>query len=220
MRTFESWVVIARGVELARKQANELPSYSVDTFLQILDREGLAPALGSTKSSIKSTASRLESILKNLPEIEAWRRSLPNDHARLHWSSPTAIYKHCPVFADRKPERVRGEAAPAMPAETVKALKKHNVRLQQEAAVAETMVEAMYERGDVFESGEVGDIADYIVKAVDDRERLQAIGVAILKSLGLQVSIRDPNKPASRKRQGGAHYARQRKAREAMAHAG
>ena len=101
-KTFETWLVIARGVEAASKRADRNPGKRA--FLRVLEQQGLYSALGEKDSSVKSTASRLLKILENLPEIEAWRKSR-SDYERIHWASPTAIEKH--FFQDREREAKR-----------------------------------------------------------------------------------------------------------------
>jgi hypothetical protein len=209
MKSFENWVSIGKAVVLARKQADE----SEGRFLEILVDEGIADALGRTKNSIKVCASRLERIMRDLPAIQKWRRDKLNDTQRLHWASPGAICKHYPPYADTKEHRI-GDPDQDMPAETLKQTKKHNVSLHMRLANAETMVETMYERGDVFENGSADDIRDYLMKSIEDRERLRDACIAILKSMGIHV--RDPNAPPPKKKSG--TYWRKKKAeREAAA---
>jgi hypothetical protein len=213
MRTFENWITIGKAVVLARKQADE----SEGRFLEILVDEGIAKALGRTKDSVKVCASRLEKIMRDLTEIEAWRRDELDDTQRLHWSSPSSIFKRFPGYACHKEHRIGGDADPDMPAETVKALKKHNVQLQAESATNKFLVEQMYERGDVFENGDAKEITDYIMESVEDHEKLRLVFIAGLERLGYHVSLRNRNPNVKPKKKSGTFYRKQRAEREAAA---
>ena len=48
-----------------------------------------------------ATATRLLQIMEHLPEVSAWHASL-NDQQQVAWASPSAVFKHCPVFANSK----------------------------------------------------------------------------------------------------------------------
>jgi hypothetical protein len=133
-KTFETWIVIARGVEAANKRADNIGGKRA--FMRVLEQQRLYSALGEKDASVKSTASRLLKILENLPEIEAWRASL-SDYQRIHWASPTAIDKH--FFQEREREAKRREGAeeqekPPSPAKRIKELEAANAHLHDELA--------------------------------------------------------------------------------------
>jgi hypothetical protein len=99
-KTFDTWVTIGRGVVLARDRANRIGGGK--TFRRILEQQGLAAVVPP------ATATRLEAIIARLSEVEAWRAAL-SDTRRFNWSSPSAVYKHCPLFA-----RPEGSSQPPM----------------------------------------------------------------------------------------------------------
>jgi hypothetical protein len=204
MRRYEHWLKIGRAVVMARQQSDE----GKGDFLAILAHEGLAEVLGSTKGTVKANASYLEHIMRDLPEVEKWRSTLTSDYQRMHWSSPRSIMRHCPFFEKhRMPPDERGPSDPGMPNERLKALKKHNVQLQEQAATNEHLVEMMFERGDVLENGSVDDIRGYLEKSID-REKLKAVCIDFLKSLGC--TVRDPSNPPKKK--SGTHWRNKKKA--------
>jgi len=96
-RTFEFWIVIARGLRALKDKAVRLDSGRF-TFDRLREREGLGgKRRDGTDVLSKTRVSRLLAILDNLPEIERWRSKL-SDKQRFDWASPEAIYRHCPVF--------------------------------------------------------------------------------------------------------------------------
>ena len=101
-KTFEQWIIIARAVEIANEKAKQIKRRSA--FQRILNQQGLAHALGNNWGSQKTTANKLLRILKNLPEIEAWRASLSREQ-RFAWQAPTTIYAPYPEFASDKAKR-------------------------------------------------------------------------------------------------------------------
>lgn len=103
-RTFEFWMVIARGLRTLKDKAERIGGRF--TFDRLREREGLG---GRNKSGHevlnKTRVSRLLSILERLPEVESWRASNKlTDKQRFEWASPEAIFRHCPVFAKPKPD--------------------------------------------------------------------------------------------------------------------
>jgi hypothetical protein len=92
-KTFETWMVIGKAVQAARARANRLGGGK--TFRRILEQQGLARIVPP------ATATRLLQIIGHLPEVSAWHASL-NDQQQVAWASPSAVFKHCPVFADSK----------------------------------------------------------------------------------------------------------------------
>jgi hypothetical protein len=132
-KTFETWMVIARGVMAARERADRLGGKQA--FERILEQQGIRAALGNTTASVKSTATNLLRILENLPEVESWRKEL-GTWEQVHWSSPTSVYKHCPLF-QRQAEldgAKKEKARKPSPSERIKELEAANAHLQEENA--------------------------------------------------------------------------------------
>ena len=124
-------MVIARGVEAARKRADRFKGKKV--FERILTQQGIDEVLGNTPATVKSTATRLLKILEHEAEVIAWRSKL-SAWERMQWASPTAVYKHCPVFqyqAERDGEEKAKIPKPS-PAERIKELEVANAHLQEE----------------------------------------------------------------------------------------
>jgi hypothetical protein len=103
-KTFETWLVIGKAVVRARDIADRRGDRQ--TFMRLIEQQGLSKIVD------KSTASRLLRIMdpENLPEIMRWHQSL-TEKQQYAWAAPTAIMKHCPVFAVPKGEQ--GEPKPS-----------------------------------------------------------------------------------------------------------
>jgi hypothetical protein len=95
-KTFETWVVIGKAVVAARKRADRMGGGK--TFRRILEQQGLSTVVPP------ATATRLEAIMAALPKVESWRASLTENQS-FAWASPSAVFKHCPVFAKERAER-------------------------------------------------------------------------------------------------------------------
>ena len=67
------------------------------TFKRLLIQEGFADLAGRSKS----TATRLLQIVERLPDVTKWHADL-TPHQQIDWASPSAVFKHCPVFAKPK----------------------------------------------------------------------------------------------------------------------
>jgi hypothetical protein len=107
-KTFEMWITIARGVQLARAKADRIGSRGA--FQLILEQQAIAPALGSTWNSQKACATKLLRILERLPEIEAWRATL-SETKRIQWGAPSTVYTHCPIFKTADDIQAKKDAA-------------------------------------------------------------------------------------------------------------
>lgn len=92
---FENWITIGRAVVLAREIADR--EGGGKTFMKLLEGWELTHVVN------KSTASTLERIMRQLPEVTAWRQTL-TVRQRIDWAAPTTILKHCPVFNKPDPE--------------------------------------------------------------------------------------------------------------------
>jgi len=123
-RTFEFWMVIARGLQALKDKADRMGGRF--TFDRLREREGLGgKRRDGTDILNKTRVSRLLGILDELPRVEAWRGSKElSDKQRFDWASPEAIYRHCPVFATKD----EGERKPSSYAQ----MKATNVELQEQ----------------------------------------------------------------------------------------
>jgi hypothetical protein len=91
-RTFEFWMVIARGLKALKDKAQRIGGKA--TFDRLREREGLG---GRNKAGLeilnKTRVSRLLAILDRSAEVEAWRAEL-TDKERFTWASPEAVWRH------------------------------------------------------------------------------------------------------------------------------
>jgi len=138
-KTFEAWIVIGRGVEAARKRADRFKGKK-KVFERILAQQGIDEVLGNTPATVKSTATRLLKILEHETEVMAWRSKL-SAGKRMQWASPTAVYKHCPVFhqADNKE---KAKIPKPSPAARIKELEAENAHLQEELSATKARYDA------------------------------------------------------------------------------
>ena len=108
--TFEAWMVIARGVEAARKRADHFKGKKV--FERILAQQGIGEVLGNNPATVKSTATRLLKILKHETEVIAWRSKLSdwsvyNGQARQPSISTARFFSIRPSATARRRRRSR-----------------------------------------------------------------------------------------------------------------
>src|SRR5262245_12190048 len=123
-RTFEFWIVIARGLKTLKDKAERLGGRF--TFDRLRQREGLGGRDKQGKEILNKTrVSRLLAILEHVAEVEKWRADLTNKQ-RFDWASPEAVWRHCPVFAKPKND---GEERTLSPYEQ---LKQANTKWQEE----------------------------------------------------------------------------------------
>jgi hypothetical protein len=129
-RTFEFWIVVARGLRALKDKADRIGGRF--TFDRLREREGLGgKRRDGTDVLNKTRVSRLLAILERLPEVEAWRADKLTDKQRFEWASPEAVWRHCPVFA--KPKGDDDERAPS----PYEQLKQTNIELQEKVAKLE-----------------------------------------------------------------------------------
>jgi hypothetical protein len=122
-RTFEFWIVIARGLKTLKDKAERIGGRFA--FDRLREREGLGGRDKHGKEILNKTrVSRLLAILEHVAEVEKWRAELTNKQ-RFDWASPEAVWRHCPVFANPKP----ADDKPLSPYEQ---LKQANIKLQEE----------------------------------------------------------------------------------------
>jgi hypothetical protein len=93
-KTFEHWTMIGRGLIAIRNKADRMGGRR--TFDRLREQAGLGP-----QHLDKSIVSRLFRVMDQLPEVEAWRRTL-TEKERFEWASPGAVLKHCPIFKQPK----------------------------------------------------------------------------------------------------------------------
>jgi hypothetical protein len=158
-KTLATWLMIGEAVVRAREIADRRGGRK--TFMRLIEQQGLSKIVD------KATASRLLRIMENRIEVERWHQSL-NEDQQVRWASPTAVFKHCPIFAIEKPE---GERKPSpyaqLKEEHVKALQE-NYQLKQR------------EDGDSFKpSDKADDIAIAIIGMLETKPG-KAIQVAKL----------------------------------------
>jgi hypothetical protein len=91
-KTFDHWLVIAHGVAIIRKQADRRGGKK--TFHRLLQRAGYGVLVDKSRSSL----TRLVQIAAREDEVRRWRDTL-TEAQRWDWASPSAIFKHCPLFA-------------------------------------------------------------------------------------------------------------------------
>jgi hypothetical protein len=111
-KTFETWIVIGKAVAAARARADRIGGGK--TFRRILEQQGLGELP-------PATATRLEQVVARLDEVTVWHSGLPGNR-QIAWASPSAVFKHCPVFAkertaarpDMKPRRPKANVEAAI----------------------------------------------------------------------------------------------------------
>lgn len=86
-------MVIGKAVAAARARADRIGGGK--TFRRILEQQRLARVVPP------ATATRLLAIIENLPAVVAWQATL-TEHQQIAWASPSAVFKHCPIFAKAK----------------------------------------------------------------------------------------------------------------------
>jgi hypothetical protein len=141
-RTFEFWIVVARGLRTLKDKADRIGGRF--TFDRLREREGLGGRSKHGKEVLNKTrVSRLLAILDNLAEVEAWRATL-TEKQRFDWASPEAVSRHCPALI--KPQE--GERKPSPYAQ----MKVVNIALQEENAQLKRR-----EEGDRFKPTDTAD---------------------------------------------------------------
>jgi hypothetical protein len=167
-RTFETWVVIGRAVDTARKRAVRLGGRQ--TFRRIIEQQGLGDIVD------KATASRLLRIMDNLPDVEKWRQGL-TARQQINWAAPTAVFAHCSLF--KKPS-VPDDQKPLSPLaqhkQSIAVLEEKNHKLEQQLRQRED--------GDLWKpSDSARDIARVMVGALSQNKATE-VARQILELLG------------------------------------
>ena len=124
-RTFEFWIVVARGLQALKNKAERIGGRF--TFDRLREREGLGgKRRDGTDVLNKTRVSRLLAILEHLADVEKWRAEELTDKQRFDWASPEAVWRHCPVFASPGSENSNKKPSP------YEQLKQTNVELQEQ----------------------------------------------------------------------------------------
>jgi hypothetical protein len=102
-KTFDTWIVVIRAWKTLRAKADRLGGR--DTFARLMDQNGfrMNPRPPEDKVIDKSVVTKGLNILDRLAEVGPWHERLTPKQRR-EWASPSAIYKHCPIFQKPKPE--------------------------------------------------------------------------------------------------------------------
>ncbi len=102
-RTFELWLAVGKAVKTLRARADKIGGRK--TFQRLLDQNGF-------QSLPAATITRLLRIVDRLGEVGPWHESLDEKQQR-EWSSPSAIFKHCPIFKTEKPNQKAATQKPS-----------------------------------------------------------------------------------------------------------
>jgi hypothetical protein len=122
-KTFELWVAIGHAVKTLRAKADRLGGRSV--FKRLMAQNGFnTDPKADDYMFDAATASRLIQIVDNLPAVTGWHESLTSKQKR-EWASPSAVFKHCPIFA-KKTDDAKKRLLP------MAQLKQANIALQEE----------------------------------------------------------------------------------------
>jgi hypothetical protein len=155
-RTFEFWMVIARGLRTLKDKADRIGGRF--TFDRLREREGLGgKRRDGTDILNKTRVSRLLAILDDLSEVEKWRAEKLTDKQRFDWASLEAVFRHCPVFAEPKSDEPK---PPSKAKQTSEALAK---ALQENHHLKERLKQA---DGSLFDIKH--DTAENIGRAIAD----------------------------------------------------
>jgi hypothetical protein len=99
-KTFDLWVAVGRAVHTLRLKADRLQGRQ--TFKRLMAQQGFKmDGPQSERQLDKATVTRLIQIIENLAAVTAWHEGL-TDKQKIDWAGPSAIFKHCPVFAKPK----------------------------------------------------------------------------------------------------------------------
>jgi hypothetical protein len=125
-RTFEHWITVGRGLQTLWLKAERIGDRQA--FRRLREQAGL----GESQLQ-KATVTRLLQIIEKLPEVELWRREQLTQKQQFEWSSPSAVFKHCPVFAKpkngvAKPKKTTAKETTGRLAE----LEARNIELEEE----------------------------------------------------------------------------------------
>lgn len=121
-KTFDLWVTVGRAIQTLRARADRAGGRK--TFQRLLDQQGF-------HDLDKATVTRLLHIMENLAAVVSWHETL-TDKQKREWASPSAIYKHCPVFKKDKPRESKKQPSPSPAArdQEIAALKAHVQELE------------------------------------------------------------------------------------------
>jgi hypothetical protein len=194
-RTFEFWMVIARGLRTLKDKAERIGGRF--TFDRLREREGLGGRNKQGKEVLNKTrVSRLLFILAHLAEVEAWRKNL-TDKQRFDWASPEAIIRRCPVFAKAKDPNAPRKPTP------LQAERATNIMLQEQLHEANARLQADGSQFDLQNTG-----AEVIGRIIVNEWRQQPSRIetlirtlnAELRELKARIKAARPKPPGRRPR--------------------
>jgi hypothetical protein len=181
-KTFETWMVIGKAIQAARARADRIGGGK--TFRRILEQQGLAKVVPA------ATATRLLQIMEHLPEVSSWHAGL-TDQQQVAWASPSAVFKHCPVFKQPGASKPRPQPAIAKPENVAKVMEQQEVRIEELQEELENLREEYDELQETYEgeerinpSDDVAIIAAGIIDNCGD-EKAAEVAHAILEDLEL-----------------------------------
>lgn len=180
-RTFDTWITIGHAVILARQIADRRGGSK--TFMRILEREGIRPALGK---SAKAMASNLQRIIERLPEVVAWRKTLtPNK--QIEWAAPSTVITHCPIFAKEKANNGKPKRVRLIPVDDcVESLRTHLANTHDadhRRSIIERIVGKQREDGDLFKPNDTANDIATVIVGMFTKTKAENIARAILKLL-------------------------------------
>lgn len=170
-KTFETWVTIGRAVVRARDIANIRGGGRGGNriFMRLIEQQGLGKVVD------KATASRLEKIMAQLPEVTKWHETLTT-REQIDWAAPTTIMKRCPVFNSPKAEKGPKPKPPAKLDHAIDSLRYHLDQMDDDnrTAVIEKIAGKQREEGDLFKPTDTAkDIAAVLVGMFSARKAEQ-----------------------------------------------
>jgi hypothetical protein len=168
-RTFEFWIVIARGLKALKDKADRIGGRFI--FDRLREREGLGGKNKQGREILNKTrVSRLLAILERQSEVDAWRAEL-SDKQRFDWASPEAVFRHCPVFAKPKSDDDRALSPYAQ-------MKQANIALQEEITQLKQR-----EDGDRFKPTDTANNIATVLVGMFSPDKAKAIAEGILAKL-------------------------------------
>ena len=172
-KTFEQWTAIGKAIKVLRDKADR--DGRRQTFKILMRQQGFSmegrPEDGRVLQ--KARVTRLLHIMEHLAEVQTWHAGL-SPFQQVEWSSPDAVYRHCPVFAKSEAED-EGEKPPSAFAK----VKEENRRLQEEVArlAADDVGDVVINRADT-----APDIADTLVRGLPEA-KIRNLIAALQKAL-------------------------------------
>jgi hypothetical protein len=127
-KTFDTWCTLGKAIVTLRRKADAIGGR--DTFLRLLDQNGLSQI-------DEGEISRLKRIMAHIEEVRTWHSSLGSLNKQIAWSSPSSVIRHCPIFAKPKePKAPTFTPSAAAKASELEAAEARVVELDEELATA------------------------------------------------------------------------------------